>query len=172
MKPLAALAALFSRVPPALAALLAAGWYGFVWNLSSGPVELPVGGVWGTLFANFLHAPVYGLLALLGLLALPRRDGAWDPGAGAALAVVLACTICGLVDEWHQHHVAGRDASLPDLVTDLCGALGTVWCVRTVLDGASGAKAARRIVASFLACAGCAALATLLPRLRPDLWWL
>lgn len=172
MKPLAALAALVSRVPPAIAASLAAGWYAFVWNLSSGPVDLPVAGVWGSLLANFLHAPVYGLLALLCLLALPRRRGAWAPGFSGTLLAVAVCVACGFVDEWHQYHVPGRDASLPDLATDLCGALGTAWCVRAVLGGASASVVGRRIAASFLACAGCAALATLLPRWRPDLWWL
>jgi VanZ family protein len=120
--------------------------------------------------ANWLHAPVYGVLALACLLALPRVYNAWRVSWKGAVLVVGLCALAGLVDEWHQHHVPGRDASLPDLFTDVLGALGTVWSVDGVLRCARGAP--WRMLLSLLASVLGAALATLLPRLWPDLWWL
>jgi VanZ family protein len=164
-----ALAARLGRLPEWAAVLAAFGWYALLWRLSSGPAPSTGGGLFGDWLANFLHAVAYGFLALLCLLALPRRRGAWVVGARAALAVAAACAVLGFVDEWHQHHVPGRDASLPDLLTDATGALGTGWCVRAAL---AGAPLVPRIFASLVACAACASLATFLPRWLPDAWWL
>ena len=110
------------------------------------------------------------MLALACLLALPRVYNAWRVSWKGAVLVVGLCALAGLVDEWHQHHVPGRDASLPDLFTDVLGALGTVWSVDGVLRCARGAP--WRMLLSLLASVLGAALATLLPRLWPDLWWL
>ena len=164
-----ALAARLGLLPGWLAVLLAFGWYALVWRLSSGPAPSTGSGLAGDLLANFLHAVVYGFLALLCLLALPRRRGAWTVEASWVLGVVALCAVLGLVDEWHQHHVPGRDASLPDILTDAAGALGTGWCVRAAL---AGSALFPRIAASLVACAACAALATFLPRWLPGTWWL
>ncbi len=170
MNALRALAAWLARVPPVIAALCACAWYALLWQLSSGPVPAPGSGLSGEVIANWLHAPVYGVLALACLLALPRVYNAWRVSWKGAVLVVGLCALAGLIDEWHQHHVPGRDASLPDLLTDVLGALGTVWSVDGVLRCARGAP--WRMLLSLLASVLGAALATLLPRLWPDLWWL
>jgi VanZ family protein len=164
-----ALAARLGLVPAWLATLLAFGWYACLWRLSSGPAPAAGAGLLGDWMSNFLHAVVYGFLALLCLLAVPRRRGAWAVAGRAALLVVALCAMLGFVDEWHQHHVPGRDASLLDVLTDGVGASGVAWCVRAAL---SGAPLGRRVLASLAACAACASLATFLPSRLPEAWWL
>lgn len=164
-----ALAARLGLVPEWAATLAAFGWYALLWRMSSGPAPSAGSGLAGDWASNFLHAVVFGVLALLCLLALPRRRGAWVVGGRAALGVVLLCALLGFVDEWHQHHVPGRDASLPDVLTDAVGALCTAWCVRAAL---AGAPLWPRVAASLVACAAGASLATFLPRWLPDAWWL
>ena len=70
------------------------------------------------LFCNVLHAPVYGVVALLWLRTFKARA----PIPGRVLAwALMASAACGVVDEVHQSFVPGRFASAGDLLTDLVG---------------------------------------------------
>lgn len=78
----------------------------------------------GTIPGNYdklLHAVAY---AGLGLLTMRAFHGgieriAWLPTVGALLLTGLYAAL----DEWHQSHVPGRDASPLDWAADLVGAL-------------------------------------------------
>jgi len=61
-----------ARAPRALGALCAAGWGAFIWYLSGGPPpDVPATPLFSFIF-NLAHAPLFGVLALLAALALPR----------------------------------------------------------------------------------------------------
>ena len=69
---------------------------------------------------NFAHIPAYALLGASLCLALPRHSG-WRM---AVLALVLTLGY-GVLDEWHQSFVPGRDVSGTDLLRDgLGGSIG------------------------------------------------
>lgn len=66
---------------------------------------------------NLLHVPAYALLAASWCLALPQRQS-W-PGA----LLIFALTVgYGVLDEWHQSFVPGRQCSAGDLLLDAVGA--------------------------------------------------
>jgi VanZ family protein len=75
------------------------------------------------------HLAMYGTLAFLILFAISREQRPTQ--ATQVMAVVLAC-LYGLSDEYHQSFVAGRDASLFDVLVDTLGASITVtlWTYR------------------------------------------
>ncbi|WP_448509645.1 VanZ family protein [Immundisolibacter sp.] len=66
--------------------------------------------------SNFAHIPAYALLGASLCLALPRYRG-W-PMAALALALTFGY---GVLDEWHQSFVPGREVSGPDLLRDVLG---------------------------------------------------
>lgn len=78
-----------------------------------------------TVSSNMFHPVEYAGLAFLGLYAWHqgfRRPPTWR----SALAVALACTAFGVLDETHQSFVPGRDAGAVDVGLDALGAaLGT-----------------------------------------------
>lgn len=117
-------------VPAWARGLLPLGWIGVIWLLSDhqpGGGRPPFPG-WG-LVLNTGHAFLYGVLALLCVPLLPRRDG-WVcltlPGALAVLGMAVGY---GAFDEWHQSWVEGRVASGWDLLTDAVGAAATLATV-------------------------------------------
>ncbi len=76
---------------------------------------------------NLFHAPLYAVLAFFWAGAL----GAWrQVGRRLSLAFRLAVVMAvlwGILDEWHQSFVPGRDPDVFDVLTDLQGAiLGTL----------------------------------------------
>ena len=95
-------------------------WAGvlFVASALSGPELGEVGKIpdWIT------HGSAY---AVFGLLVGRALAGGFDRplGSSLALATVLACTLYGIGDEFHQSFVPGRDASAGDVAKDLGGAL-------------------------------------------------
>ena len=67
-----------------------------------------------------VHALIFGLLAALTARAL--RAAGW--GVRRALwTAVLAASLYGALDEWHQSFVPGRDADPRDWAADTAGAL-------------------------------------------------
>lgn len=143
------------RLPRWFAALLALGWMAFIWNLSSGPIEVGGEGFGWALLANLAHAPLFGLLALWCCAALPRRSEPfpWARLDARAIAFVLAIVAAyGALDEWRQSRSATRTPSGYDLATDLVGAAAVLLVVHQA--GRASTSAAR-----LGACLGLGALA-------------
>lgn len=69
-----------------------------------------------------LHAIEYALLGFLCYRAFRHGAGAWGEHY-AVLSAVVAATIYGATDEWHQAFVPFRESDPWDLATDLAGAL-------------------------------------------------
>lgn len=61
-----------------------------------------------------VHVMVYGSIAIMVGLAFPR----WS-----LLAVLLIVVGIGVLDEFHQAFLPGREAGLPDLIADFLGGL-------------------------------------------------
>ena len=98
-------------------------WAGLLFFLSSRSDLGPAGRIpdWIT------HGTAYLMFALLVARAIAGGFG--HPLAGrTALAVVLAVTLYGVSDEWHQSFVPGRDSSAGDVAKDAGGALLGVLC--------------------------------------------
>lgn len=104
------------------AALLALAHGAWIWWLSSQTFAGKSGPFWGFV-SNSIHFALYAGLALL-LLEVARRQGTWSRDA---LVGVLVLTVTyGIVDEWHQSWVPGRNADPFDVLVDLLGAVGAV----------------------------------------------
>lgn len=170
MEFLRSLVARSRAVPPVLGLALAAGWMGLIWALSSRPPsDLSLGTPTGAWVSNLAHGPEYAGLALWLALAARRAGADVAPAARAAFWIVLFCAAHGVVDELHQATVPGRDASLLDVVTDVCGAAAAVFVLRAADDRR---RFARAILLGLAACSAAAGLATFVPRLAPETTWL
>ncbi|MFO1451098.1 MAG: VanZ family protein [Opitutaceae bacterium] len=64
-------------------------------------------------FDKVAHFGAFGLLATAAYRLVPRRAGVW---------VVLAVSLFGASDEWHQSFTAGRSVELADWIADTSGA--------------------------------------------------
>lgn len=160
-------------LPFPLSALPLGSWAWLIWRLSSyeevdvGPLvpRLP-------LIGNLAHAFEFGILALFGVLLLPRRAG--RPILSRTTLAPLACglVLYAFLDEWHQSRVPERNASLLDLLTDVVGIASTL-AVIAYLERASASPAglARRLISGVVACVAAAGLATLYQeRFGPGPW--
>lgn len=109
--------------------LPALGWMALIFALSSREQFPKPPGV--SLFSASImaHLFLYGVLALLLMLAFDR-DG--PPSRSTRLAVIVVAVLYGATDEFHQSFVPGRDASGFDLAIDAVGATAAVvaWTYR------------------------------------------
>ncbi len=168
-----ALVARLRAVHPALGAVLLVTWMVLLWGLSERPPNLVTHGspslAW---FWNFSHAPAYGALALWLSIATRARGKPLAATAREAFWIVSFALVHGVVDEIHQSIVPGRDASVLDVVTDLCGA----WTVVAVISAANAAAGTRAVTRTLLfglaACILSAAIATFVPYRFPEMTWL
>lgn len=170
MDHLRALVARLRAVPPVVGLGLVATWMALIWLLSSRPPsDLSTGSPTGAWLTNLAHAPEYAALALW--LAIGARRGGADvaPIGRAGVWIVIFCVAHGVVDELHQSTVPGRDASVLDVLTDLCGAASLVAVLRAAGDRA---RFARAVLLGLVACTAAAGLATFVPRLAPETTWL
>ncbi len=69
-----------------------------------------------------LHAVEYAVMGFLCYRAFRHAAGAWGEHYAVLLGVVAA-TVYGATDEWHQAFVPFRESDRWDLATDLFGAL-------------------------------------------------
>jgi len=76
---------------------------------------------------NFLHIPVYGLLALLWIFTL-RAYGSSERRS-ALLAILLSAAYGGIMEFW-QFWIPGRFASTMDMVLNVTGILLFTWVYR------------------------------------------
>lgn len=151
------------RLPVLVALVLVAAWASLIWTLSARHVPLPSeGSAFWELVSNMAHAPLFGLLGLfLSALVLRGHGGEWPRFHPRSVALVLALVVAyGAIDEWHQSHVPGRDASPLDIVTDLTGAALVLWIAAYVgRHGASERGLWVRLLAGVVLCVGAAGLA-------------
>lgn len=156
---------LLLRAPRPLALLLVAAWALLIWDLSSHSVPKPVvPSFFWEVASNLAHAPLFGLLTLFTAgLVLRRRDGGWPSAGTGRFALVAALVLAyGIVDEWHQSHVPGRDSSAFDALTDLVSALMVLWIVRTLGEPGGGERRLLgRLGVGVLLCVASALLASL-----------
>jgi len=150
--------------PRAAGVLLALAWMAFnVW-LSSGTRGPDEAAPIYAFVSNLAHAPLFGLLALWWLVALPRRAAPFrwaDLSPLHVFAVWLAVVAWGVVDELYQSTVDGRDASFLDVVTDGVGAAALLVVVIEVgRSDASTRSVGLRLVLGVAACAAAALAAT------------
>lgn len=150
--------------------MLVVGWAVLIWTLSArAPTDLSQGSPTGAWLSNLAHGPEYAGLALWLAIASRRADTPVAPSARAAFRIVAACVVYAVSDELHQWTVPGRDASVFDVVTDLCGA----WAAVAVLRAAGDERAFRRaILYGLVACIVAAGLATFVPAMAPETTWL
>ncbi len=107
-------------------------WAGGLWGLSAQP------GIRVLEDESFLqawtfntgHAFLYGILTLLCVACLPRRDGWVLLDRTHVLGVLALVMAYGVLDEWHQSWVPDRSASGLDLLTDLVGVVATLAVIR------------------------------------------
>jgi hypothetical protein len=160
-------------LPRASGLVLAVLWLGVIRWLGQGQGGLAHGVSWPGFVLNCGHAPLYGVLALWLVLALPRSGG-WPRIDGAARRAVLASVFTfGLADEVLQSFAPDRNGSLLDLVTDLVGAACVLWLATGLVGASADERGLRwRLLASALVSTLAGAAATLLPELFPRAGWL
>ncbi len=98
----------------------------------------------GTLFiggaqpfaVNLIPAPwdKFAHIALFAVISAAIGLASGRAGTSMVLLAVAGTLLLGLVDEWHQGFLPGRNAGLGDLAADLlgavAGALGLAFCQR------------------------------------------
>jgi hypothetical protein len=92
-------------------------WMAFIFWLSSRS-DLPSATLfWGQ--DKVAHAVLFGILGLL----YARSLGPWRGGLSRREIFLVTCMVAGygLLDEWHQSFIPGRDASVADLAADALG---------------------------------------------------
>jgi VanZ family protein len=111
------------RLPrhPALWFGLSAVWFGITWWLSSAPRDFPEPlEFWSS--DKILHFGWYfggsGLFSAGLFLLRPEL-----PAARRILIALAVIALCGIIDEFHQATVPGRDATFADFLADTLGAL-------------------------------------------------
>jgi VanZ family protein len=65
---------------------------------------------------------MYGVLGLLAVRAA-RAEGTRGVRWRVALMVLIAISLFGAIDEFHQRFIPGRGMELGDWIADSCGAL-------------------------------------------------
>jgi VanZ family protein len=110
-------------------------WAGLLFLASSRSDIGPAGRVpdWMT------HGTAYLIFAML--IARAVRGGFGRPlVASTAVAIVLAATLYGVSDEWHQSFVPGRDSSAGDVAKDAAGAALGVLLFRRLAKGSASSS--------------------------------
>ncbi len=143
---------LFLRLPRPAGAVLFLAWTGVIWRLSSLQAKADGGSFVKGWLVNSAHAPLFGFLAFLALISLPRSTHlpelkpadsprTWPRVSSLGGALILFAVLAyGLLDEWHQSHVPTRDASPWDVVTDMTGAACTLWIAAYLGRGEASAR--------------------------------
>ena len=73
-------------------------------------------------FDKFLHTIEYAVLGFLLIRAL-KNSRLWLSDGGFILLAVVLATLYGISDEFHQHFVPNRIASLGDVFFDYIGSV-------------------------------------------------
>lgn len=161
LRVLRAVGRLMLAVPRPAAACVALAWMGLNSWLSSVRIDPPGEGLGGSYVSNLAHGPLYGLLALWWIAALPRRaaPSAWARLERRDLATVLALVVgWGIADEWLQSTRPFREGSAFDLATDAVAALAVLLAARAAGEPDAAPRRIARIVVAGLAAVALAAL--------------
>lgn len=110
----------YRRLPWLLRLSAVFAWAGVIWWASSRQGSPGTASLAKVLLSNSAHFFVFGLLSGL-LFALFSRKS-----RGRVAAALLLSIAYGVMDEFHQASVPGRDASWSDVLTDCCGAVAMV----------------------------------------------
>lgn len=80
---------------------------------------------------KLMHFVAYGILGVL-ICRAANTVGRWRHSWGTLICIgVVAATLYGASDEWHQSFVAGRSAEATDLIADFAGSVaGSLTYVR------------------------------------------
>lgn len=105
-----------------------AAWMAVIFATSSRPLPTYVALLpdWST------HSGAFAVLSVLCWRALAGGLGAALRGGDAVLAVVFSVAY-GVIDEYHQSFVPGRDATAWDVAKDAAGALIGAWLYARVI---------------------------------------
>jgi VanZ family protein len=172
--------------PRWVAVLLLVAWAAAIFTFSAqSPEHLGIqrekGRAWMT---NLAHAPEYGFFALCFIVATADRATKLVTFATAhravallanrrrLVAVLLCVAVYAISDEYHQSFTPGRDPSVCDILTDLCGAWLVAALVRAAEEGANAWRCVRILAIGLLACALAALIATFVPEKFPESPWL
>jgi len=79
-----------------------------------------------TTFFNVMHAPLFGAVAWCCYRTLAKDPELSKPALVLAFAASLAYAV---IDEWHQSFVAGRNASMTDVIVDVTSASLTLLLI-------------------------------------------
>ncbi|MDZ4772189.1 MAG: VanZ family protein [Planctomycetota bacterium] len=171
---LVAIASACRRSPRFVAVILFCVWTGLIFYLSDRPPPDPDAhsGAARAWLMNLRHAPAFGMFGLLFLWATSRSGQRLAASIRRVNWAIVAVLVYGIVDERHQFHTPGRDASVSDILTNLAGGWLCAHVLFAVEEGASGSKVARLFAIGLPACGVAAAIATLIPPLWPELTWL
>lgn len=103
--------------------LAAISWAGLIFYLSSQPsIETPA------LFPGqdkLFHLVAFGMLGFLAAGSLHASQN--DYATRHVWLVVLAVTLYGILDEFHQYFVPGRNSDIYDVIADATGAMLGAW---------------------------------------------
>jgi len=126
---LRAIGTTLTRLPRVVGVLLALVWIGVIWRISSiEGVDAPQLFLRSWLH-NSAHAPFFGFLAFLLVIALPR-ESRWPRLTVRSAALILGLVFAySVIDEWHQGQVPGRDPDWSDVMTDMIGAGVTLYMI-------------------------------------------
>lgn len=69
---------------------------------------------------KFMHAGEYCICALLFLFTL-QQENKFNRKWKRFFIVALSCIILGILDEWHQTLIPGRETEIADLLADITG---------------------------------------------------
>jgi VanZ family protein len=105
--------------------ILLAGYSGFIFWMSSGPVSVPTPG-WLPSPDKFLHLGAYAVWGGICAVAL-RLTGPGIPRRLLLGIAAIAGALYGLTDEFHQSFIPSRDADVLDLIADAVGSLVGAW---------------------------------------------
>jgi len=96
-----------------------------------------------------LHGAEYAVLGLLVGWAVSRTTSTSTPIVAAWMAGAAGCAVFGLIDEFHQSFVPGRDASLRDAAADAVGAAVALTAVGLIQFRSRRAAAGVPVIAIY-----------------------